>query len=131
MGFAGGSLLVEIGSSTNCANPDDTVTLHASVSNRSSQIFAVELQDRPVLDLCIGSYPGYSKCWSEGKQLTPDLTKLELKPGESKTIEMKWFAQPAGSYGAAAIFVYAPDVTGGPITANVTVGVVPDCPGSR
>jgi hypothetical protein len=29
--------------------------------------------------------------WSDGKPLTADLTHLQLKPGESKTIEMSWF----------------------------------------
>ncbi len=28
--------------------------------------------------------------WSEGRQITPEMRKLELGPGESKTIEMTW-----------------------------------------
>ena len=119
-------LVVEIWASTNCVDPGGAVALRASITNRGLQIHAVELQDRPVLDLCIESYGGYKKCWSDGKPLTPDLTRLELKPGESKTIEMKWVAEPSGVYGAGATFAYDPNTTTGP---NVTVGVEGDCPG--
>ncbi len=131
IGIRGTNIVATVEASTNCANRGDAVTLRASVANQGSKEFNVDTRDRPILNLCIGNYPGYSKCWADGKALTPELTKLQLKPGESKTIEMKWVAEPAGSYGVGVIFVFDPNISGGQANANVTVGVAPDCPGNR
>ena len=121
-------LVIEVWASTNCANPGETVTLRASVTNNGEQIEFVELKNRPVLDLCISAYGGYNKCWSDNKPLTPDLTRLELKPGQSRSIEMKWIAEPAGEFGAGAIYVFSPNARGS-TSANVVVGVEGNCPG--
>ncbi len=126
-----GDLRVMVEASTNCTNRGDIVTLRASVVNEGPETFAVELKDRPVLNLCIGDYPGYSKCWADGRALTSDLTRLQLKQGESKAIEMKWVAELAGSYAVAVRFIDRPNATEDPIHAGVTVGVAPDCPGNR
>ncbi len=67
--------------------------------------------------------------WSDGKLLTPDLTRLELKPGESKAIEMDWVVkQPSSGYVfyADANFVYSTRVPALAPSVTISVGI---CPG--
>lgn len=128
VGIRDGYLIVTIDASTNCAKPGETVILRASVVNKTSQTFIVDLQDRPVFDLCIEAYGGYKKCWSDGKPLTTALTHVELKPGESRTIEMKWVAEPYGEFGAGGSFIDSSNVRSS-VGANVVVGVEGNCPG--
>jgi len=88
--LVGNRILVTLWASKNCLDYGETVTLRATATNQGSLPFAIELTDRPVFDIVVG-YPEEAR-WSAGKPLTPDLTRLELKPGQSKTIEMQWIA---------------------------------------
>lgn len=69
----------------------------------------IELKDRPVFDVRIGfTWPkqqSISKQWSDNKPLTSEITKIELKPGESKTIEVQAIV-PSGrpNIGVSATF---------------------------
>ena len=38
--------------------------------------------------------------WSDGREITADMRRLELGPGESKTIEMTWIAEGSSFTGA-------------------------------
>ncbi len=86
-----------------CAAVGETLHLKASVTNASSQTKVVELKDRPVFDMIIGTPQGGDKRWSDGKPLTPELTRLELLPGESKSIEMDWVS--TGTTSVAVRFI--------------------------
>jgi len=81
-----------------------------------------------VFDLIITDYNGEHR-WSDGKDLTPELTLLELQPGQSKTIEMNWVVQPlTSSLSVNAVLIpYSTDSLG-PVTARAPV-YVSMCPG--
>jgi hypothetical protein len=50
----------------------------------------IDAKTRPVLDLVVGGVKGKGFVWSDGKALNPDITRLELKPGQEKTIDVTW-----------------------------------------
>lgn len=126
VGASGGEITVESWASTNCAKLGETVNLHTRLTNSSSNTFSVEMNDRPVFDLCIEGFGGYKKCWSDGKPLTPDVTRIELKPGQSKDLEMKWIAEYSSEFGAGGSFYYGSNsrfISG----AILVVGVEGNC----
>lgn len=95
---AGGpDIVLSVWISKNCFKEGDLLIFRATTTNKGSDTFVVELEDRPVFDLEIGynlsssttnSQP-VSIQWSDNKPLTSDLTRTKLEPGESKTIEIK------------------------------------------
>ncbi len=95
-------LNVEIWASSRCVKPGETVSLRASVMNFGNRVQAIELKDKPILDIVFGN-PDNGRRWSDGKPLIPDLTRLKLKPGESKTIEMNWIVPAETSFGPVQI----------------------------
>ncbi len=125
----GGTLLVEIWASSDCTRPGDKITIRATVTNKGSRTQVIELQDQPVLDIWVGSATSVLARWSDGKTLTPELTRLELKPNESKTIEMDWLIvqPPSGTVlSFQAPLVYSPRFP--PLRPSVLVSVSV-CPG--
>ncbi len=87
---ARGGLVVELWTSDECPTPGEAVTLRATATNKGPDTLIVELKDQPVFDLIIGNPDTSRLRWSAGKTLTSNLTRLELKPGESKSIQMQW-----------------------------------------
>jgi Intracellular proteinase inhibitor len=85
-------IVVDVWASSDCVQAGETVKLRATATNRGVRAFSVELTNRPVFDLVVKT-AGKTVRWSDGKPLTPELTRLELKPGASKTIQMDWKAQ--------------------------------------
>lgn len=133
LGCRGGSVSVEhwrenqvvtIWLSQRCPDYGETVTLRATVTHRDLRPLVVELKDQPVFDIVVG-YPEVAR-WSEGKPLTPDLTRIELKPGQSKTIEMQWVA--TGPSRAYALFIDDPRYPDDPVDTNFFI-YVGNCPG--
>ncbi len=102
---------VRIWANTDCPAPNQTVTLRARVTNDGPQTEIAKTDDQPVLDILVSPLrtggddrPGTLR-WSDGKSLTADLTRLELKPGESRSIEFQ-IPFPGGDYSASARFTY-------------------------
>ncbi len=99
-------------SNTGYALPDETVKFRATVRNITDRngkprTHIVELKDQPVFDLLVEYQSKVVARWSEGKPLTRDLTYIELKPGESKTIEMDYIVrQCCDPLSGSAIFIY-------------------------
>ncbi len=116
--------VVQLWASKSCADYGEIVTIRATATNRDSRPLVVELKDQPVLDIIVG-YPDMVR-WSAGKPLTLDLTRLELKPGESKTIELQWVA--TGPSGATAHFIDNPRYPDYPVNPNFFI-YVGNCPG--
>lgn len=108
----GEGLVVEIWSSDGCPRIGERITLRATVTNARSSPLRVELKDQPVFDISIFYRTAEGEKtihWSDGKPLTPDLTQLELKLGQSKSIEMQWVVQPnVGGVGVSAQFIDDP-----------------------
>ncbi len=106
--------------SDNCVQPGDIVVLRATVENRTFKTQIFESKDRPVFDLAVET-GGVTSHWSDGKTLAPDLTRLELQPGQSKAIEMDWKASCCDIIGAGAIFYF--DTEGPPLAPGVLINV--------
>lgn len=86
-GWAG--LPIEIWANTDLVQPGDTIKLRATVTNRLNQLQVFDLDNAPIFDIVVRQNGVYTR-WSDGKPLTRDLTHIELKPGESKTIEFNY-----------------------------------------
>lgn len=84
LGPTGGPLSIELWVSGSCARPGDTIYARATMTNTSSELQFVAVEDRPVMDLEISSLAGKIR-FSD----THSLTQLELKPQESKSIELQ------------------------------------------
>ncbi len=105
--------------------------------NLGNETAIFETQTESVMDINIGVRPlgggGFYVRWSDGKPLTRELTRLELKPGESKTIEMTWTPDERSDYSIVwvdGIFWYRDDnrqyVGGLPVTVGfVPIGLFP------
>lgn len=117
-----GEIGVELWASSDCVQPGETVKLRATATNRGAQTFSVELANSPVFDLVVKT-AGKTVRWSDGKPLTPELTRLELKPGASKTIQMDWKVQCCDSLDITAPFIDSPKFADYPITPSVLVQV--------
>lgn len=100
-----GDIGVELWASSNCVSRGETVKLRATATNHGSYTFTNRLTNRAVLDIVVKT-SGKTARWSDGKSLTPDLTQLVLKPGESKSIEMDWHVQGQDSLLVNADFAY-------------------------
>ncbi len=123
-------IVVEIWASNSCTQPGDVIKLRATVTNNGTTPHIVELRDQPVFDITVGNQ-GSVVHWSDGKPLTSDLTRLELKPGESKSIEMNWIVKTPSTgtvFSANATFIYSPRAPGGPVSPGILINVS-ICPG--
>ena len=88
-------LIVDLWASSDCVQVNELVKLRTTVTNHSTKAQVFETKDQPVLDIVFGNPDSPFQRWSNGKALTSDMTHLELKPGESKSVEMDWV--PDGS----------------------------------
>lgn len=124
---SGSKWLVQIWSSKRCADPGDILTVRATVTNTNSQTMrTVKLENQPVLDMVITNGTKTAR-WSDGQVPTPDWNYLELRPNESKTIEMTWLAEIGGTVVMEADFIDNPVDSRGPIRAITQVFVGPRC----
>lgn len=131
---ARGNNAIELWASAKCVKAGDTLTVRAIVTNHDSRTHLVELKDQPVLDLFIGYRTptgSTSISWSNGKPLTIDLTRLELQPGQSKSIEMQWVViDPAPSaIGVSARFFDDSRFLDHPLSPVMVIYGPGTCPG--
>jgi len=86
------------------ANVGQPVTIRFTVRNDGKERTTVyERTGKPVMDIIVGTAPTRPGApprprWSDGKELTSELTRLELKPGESRVIEMIWIPNEEDNY---------------------------------
>jgi Intracellular proteinase inhibitor len=85
-----GEVALDLWVSDPCPQDDETITLRATVTNKTNQTQVLQSGGQPVLNLAIGGPERTQTQWSDGKMLTPDLTHLELQPGQSKSIDMNY-----------------------------------------
>lgn len=94
---------VTLYSSKRCAAPNEVLTLRATVTNKTNETRVIELPDRPVFDIVIGNADAADAIrWSDGKPLA-EVNRLELGPGESKSIEINWVSDGITHVGAVFI----------------------------
>ncbi|HEX4850679.1 MAG TPA: BsuPI-related putative proteinase inhibitor, partial [Puia sp.] len=91
-----GPLFVISWASSSCVEKGEQFQVRATVTNQGTKTQVIELKENPVLDIWIGPANTPLARWSDGKTRTSDLTRLELKPGESKSVEMT-FVEKLGS----------------------------------
>lgn len=101
IGATGGEILVEIRANSNCLRRGEALALQARVTNNSREVVVSQTKDKPVLDILVVDDPPHR--WSDGKPLTSEATRFELKPGESRTIEWNWNGNPTRQ----SVFAYA------------------------
>jgi len=71
------------------------VQIRYTVDNFGDRTEVIQLQEKqePVMDILVffGRLGSTTRIyWSDGHEITPEMRRLELAPGESKTIEMTW-----------------------------------------
>jgi len=71
------------------------VAIRYTVDNFGDRTEVIQLEEKqePVMDILVFFGPLGSTTtiyWSDGREITPEMRRLELAPGESKTIEMTW-----------------------------------------
>lgn len=125
---------VELWASAQCVSAGDTLSVRATVTNRDSRAQRVEMTSQPVLDLFIGyrtQAGSINMAWSDGKLLNEQLMRLELAPGESKSIEMKLVVpNPApSSIGISARFFDDARFTDHPLSPFMAIYGPSACPG--
>jgi hypothetical protein len=90
-----GNLGLEIWASKTQLKVGESVDLRFTATNMGDGTDIVRNKNKPVMDIRISyGYPEnlIDSYWSDSRETTPELTTLELAPGESKTIEMTWTA---------------------------------------
>jgi len=89
-----GNLRLKLWVSTSLPRVGQPVEIKFTVENTHDQIKIIQLEEKqqPVMDILIGfgAVDRTNLYWSDGRELTPEMRRLELAPGESKTIEMTW-----------------------------------------
>lgn len=89
-----GGLTLNLWTSRYGLSVGESVDIRLTVENIREKTRVIELADRPVIDISIGfSTMGGDHVrirWSDGREMTSELTRLVLQPGESKTLEMTW-----------------------------------------
>jgi len=108
---------VQLWSNTACPQINQTITLRAKVTNDGAQPEIADAKGQPVFDIVV---QGQSETvrWSDGKPLTLELTRLELKPGEFKSIQMQ-FPYKGGDYAVTARFIYDTEHANGSVTSSL------------
>ncbi len=129
-----GKIAIELWASAKCVEPGDMLIVRATVTNQDSRTHLVEVKDQSILDLSIGYRTETGSTiikWSDAKPLTPDLTRLELKPGESRTIELRWVViEPAPSaIGVSARFIDDLRFSDHPLSPFMMIYGPGGCPG--
>jgi hypothetical protein len=123
----GGTVLVEIWASTDLVQVNEIVKFRATATNKGTKTQTINLSDYPVLDIWIERESATGKTltrWSDGKALTSEMTQLELRPGESKSIELDYaIRECCNPVGARANFVYSDRALDNPVRPSVIVFV--------
>lgn len=89
-----GNLRMTLWVSRSLPSVGQPVKIRYTVKNTRDQTEVIQLEEKqePVMDICIGFGAADIPivCWSDGREITPEMRRLELTPGESKIIEMTW-----------------------------------------
>lgn len=84
----------------------ESIELRFTVINDGDEGIVIEPDRGPVMDISLRFDPltGFPEIhWSDGRKMTPDMERLELGPGESKSIEMTWVADYSSCFPVAVV----------------------------
>lgn len=102
------------------------VDIQFTVINRGPGDLVIELPEPSVMDIKIGTGSGSLRrwiYWSDGREITPEMRRLELAPGESKTVEMTWVPSEDELYTSTPIDGLLRLQEGGAAVAGTTINV--------
>ena len=87
-----GDWRLELWVSQERASVGESIDLVFTVKNVGDETEVIEIDDGPVMDIVVGQGFHYERevSWSDGREITPEMRRLELAPGESKSVEMAW-----------------------------------------
>ena len=89
-----GNLGIAISADRRYVDAGEPVRIRFTVINRGDETEVIESEEGPIMDILVRHRSGSTDLtrdwWSEDRQITPEMRRLELGPGESKTIEMTW-----------------------------------------
>jgi len=91
-----GDLVLEVWVDRHWVNVGGTVNIRFTLENFGEETQVFELKDQSVMDVWVhfqrlDGIRVYAY-WSENQLLTSEMRRLELRPGESKSITMQWVA---------------------------------------
>jgi hypothetical protein len=124
-----GDLSITIWTSHHSVQVGQPLQIRFTARNRGHQTVIYQTQNRAIMDIIVAGFQVGGLAWSDGKPLTPELTRLELQPGQEKTLEMTWV--PDARYERVVVHVggylwFGPeDWQYGDTGLTVTVGFVP------
>lgn len=93
-----GDLVLEVWVDRHWVNVGGTVRIQFTVENHGEETQVFELKDQSVMDICVRiparvqSENDVVTYWSDTGSITPEQRRVELGPGESKSITMQWEA---------------------------------------
>ena len=83
-----------ISSDRRYVNAGEPVRIRFTVVNNGDAEEIREAEEGPIMDILVRYRSGGSNrimdWWSDGREITPEMRRLELGPSESRTIEMTW-----------------------------------------
>ncbi len=89
-------LTLELWVSDEAPSTGEPLKLRFRVANHGEVDVRQVEDNRPVMDILVhyreGASDYYDVFWSDEQEITPEMKRLELAPGESKTIEWTWIA---------------------------------------
>jgi hypothetical protein len=90
-----GDLGIIVSANRGPVDKGEPVELRFTVVNDGDEKQVIELVDEPVMDImvCYRLSDDIRVYWSDGREVTAEMRRLELDPGESKTIDMIWIAE--------------------------------------
>jgi len=104
--WGSGNLRMTLWVSRSLPRVGEPVEIRYTVENPTDQTEVIQLEDKPVMDILILFGPGghiTNIYWSDGREITPEMRRLELAPGQSKTIEMTWVADKKAEGGPVSV----------------------------
>ncbi len=122
-------IAIKLWASTFFVKQGQPIKFRATVTNNTdrnsiARTHIVELKDRPVFDIFVTHEGQVIARWSDQQPLTSDLTRVELRPGESKTIEWDYVVNvECCSIGVSAVFIDLQGFPDDPVRTGVTVSV--------
>lgn len=102
-----------------------SVDIQFTVINHGTGRWVIELPEASVMDIKVGTGAGVRTWiyWSDGREITPEMRRLGLAPGESKTIEMTWVPSKDELYTSTPIGGILRLQEGGTAEAGTTINV--------
>jgi len=100
-----GPIGLDLSSDKYYVDSGETVRIRFTAINDNDETEVIEPKEGPILDILITyHYDRIDEWWSEGREIPPEMKRIELDPGESITLEMLWIPPDIGYGTGVPIF---------------------------